>query len=58
MARPGRYKDSKGQVYETLASGALVRVHPQRPWRGKAERRQVIKARRAEQEPLSEKEAA
>ena len=43
---PGRYKDGRGYLYEVGPSGAMVRIHPQRPWRGKSERRQVIRQRR------------
>lgn len=34
--------------YAVMSNGQMVRHSPQRPWRGKSERRQVIKARRAE----------
>jgi hypothetical protein len=39
-------KDSRGQVYSVESGGNLVRVSPQRPWRGKSERRRVLRARR------------
>lgn len=34
--------------YAVMSNGQMIRHRPQRPWRGKSERRQVIKARRAE----------
>jgi hypothetical protein len=33
-------------VYERQTTGAYIRINPLRPWRGKSERRAVIKARR------------
>jgi hypothetical protein len=46
-----KVKDKKvrfpdGRVYSVGTSGAITRLYPQRPWRGKSERRRVIAARR------------
>ena len=37
-------------TYRTLETGQRIRLSPQRPWRGKSERRQVLKQRRLERE--------
>ncbi len=34
--------------YAVMSTGSLVRHRPLKPWKGKSERRQVIKARRLE----------
>lgn len=34
------------RTYQKLSNGQLLRDDPQRPWRGKAERRRVIAQRR------------
>lgn len=34
--------------YALMSTGSLVRHRPLKPWKGKSERRQVIKARRLE----------
>lgn len=37
-------------VYQTLDNGQRIRVYPVRPWRGKSQRRQVLKWRRKDRE--------
>ena len=49
-AKGSRVKFTDGTIYETDAQGVIYRVSPQRPWRGKSERRQVIKNRREDRE--------
>lgn len=44
---PQRLKSRNGQIYEVQPAGNYLRISPQRPWRGKSERRQVIRQRRA-----------
>lgn len=47
--KTGQVKDSAGRVYQiNSVTGSVTRVYPQRPWRGKSERRQVIRQRRLE----------
>lgn len=36
--------------YGTLPSGTKIRMNPVRPWRGKSERRRVLKQRRLDRE--------
>jgi hypothetical protein len=36
-----------GRLYHRSTTGALLRISPLRPWRGKSERRQVLQQRRA-----------
>jgi len=40
-----KYRNEKGDV-EIVHNHTLVRISPERPYRGKSERRDVIKARR------------
>lgn len=46
LLSPKLVKDSNGRVYQTLPSGQILRLSPQRPWRGKAERKAVLRHRR------------
>ncbi len=41
------------RIYRIEKAGNVVRVSPSKPWRGKSERREVIKARRYAKEGLS-----
>ena len=42
------------RVYRRMDDGSLRRVSPLRPWRGKSERRRVIRARRQRFAPIGE----
>jgi hypothetical protein len=45
LFKPETYVRRNGRTYQTDSRGVETRVSPGRPWRGKSERRQVIKAR-------------
>lgn len=45
-----QYRSSDGRIYQRNVKGTLIRISPQRPWRGKSERRQVLLARRVQRE--------
>ena len=49
-AKGSRVKFTDGTIYQTVAQGVVHRMSPLRPWCGKSERRQVIKARREDRE--------
>jgi hypothetical protein len=40
------FKFASGRSYRVQETGQLIRVSPLRPWRGKAERREVLRNRR------------
>lgn len=40
-----RRRDSHGRIYGEMVTGQLIRLEPARPWRGKSERRRVIRRR-------------
>ena len=42
---PIHLRDSHGRLYRRALTGAITRISPLRPWRGKSERRQAIAAR-------------
>lgn len=42
------HTDRAGKVYHEMRDGSIRRHSPLKPWHGKSERRQVIKARRAD----------
>lgn len=42
-----RIKDRAGKIYGKMLDGSIRRLEPLRPWRGKSERRQIIKERHA-----------
>ena len=46
LLKIGQIKDSLGKIYQIDRRGTVTRVWPERPWRGKSERRAVIKMRR------------
>lgn len=46
MSIQARYQDRRGRQYVLLEDGSIRRTFPVRPWRGKSERRRVIKARK------------
>ena len=41
-----KIKDRAGKIYAKMLDGSIHRLNPLKPWRGKSERRQVIKERR------------
>ena len=43
-------------TYTRLMTGQMIRVTPLRPWRGKSERRRVLKERRMRRETVERKE--
>lgn len=43
----GKIRKWDGATYRYGIAGNLIRVSPLKPWRGKSERRRVIKERRA-----------
>lgn len=43
-------RDRSGRIYAQHVSGSLVRISPVRPWRGKSERRTVLKHRQMSRE--------
>lgn len=45
-----KFKDVAGKIYARMVDGSVRRFDPLKPWRGKSERRQVIKSRREERE--------
>jgi hypothetical protein len=41
-----RVRFASGTVYQTMTDGSIRRISPERPWRGKSERRECIRDRR------------
>lgn len=56
VCKPSTLKDGQkvrftdGTIYQKQPSGALVRLHPLKPYGNRAEQRQYLKRRRAERE--------
>jgi len=47
-----KIKDRAGNLYAKMLDGSIRRLDQQKPWRGKSERRQVLKARQSERVAL------
>jgi hypothetical protein len=45
-----QFKSRDGRTYNVDSRGVITRVDPIKPWRGKSERRDVIKARRLQRQ--------
>ena len=46
----GRIKDRAGQIYGRMRDGSIRRLSPLKPFKGKSERRAVVKARREDRQ--------
>lgn len=54
IPRSAQIKTLSGVTYYANAAGTRIRISPVRPWRGKSERRAVIKARRLDREAAAQ----
>lgn len=53
-----KLRDRAGKIYGKTETGQIIRLTPLKPWRGKSQRRQVIKQRRLDRQAAAANLAA